>query len=637
MSYVEEVTKHLTTIGSNSMGFRVFGTPQDKETADYIAQQMKAVGVQDVNVESLKGDGWLFKGGSVKFTAGSTSATFDASSLGGVPGTPAEGVSGQVVPVGYGTAPEYKGIDVKDKIAFAWWDYDNKGIWPNLLAEEAHVHGAKAIIIASGPNHYWYSAGHGTALGSNDGECSTTLCAPMVVISKVDAAKLLAAMKKGAVEATVTLDAQNLMDATGYQPLGVIPGSDPNNVVVLTAHQDAWFTSAGDDSVAVAMVLALAKAVHDSGYQPRYTWVIAPVTGEEYGLADAYADWLHGAWVRMSESHPEWSTDAVAVLNWEVHSAPYMMDVNLADEIRPFVRASLQSSVKDGLIKGYRLANVYSWNDGFVYTSLGAPSMTFAAAPPTYWGKYHTNFDNLASLDFKTLQPVFESEIRVALAIDREVLPYDFSVRIKSLTDSIDPTIAERYGADPEALHAAIVAFGFAARALQDAPYSSCALEHTRKAVNIAEDKLTALSILEGTIYPHEQPQLDVVSLDSAIALLKKGQWKPALAKIAMVDTNALAPIASKESFAVDLKYHQPDYAKAAWVQQSQFPPLLDLYDLWHQVQAKGSKGQTDFSDEIAVLKPMLASQTDVYVQRIDDMTTTVKQVTAELQSAASC
>ena len=637
MSYVEEVTKHLTTIGSNPMGFRVFGTPQDKETAEYIAGEMRNVGVQDVNVEPLTGDGWLFKGGSVEMTAGGKTDTFEVSSLGGVPGTDAEGVSGQIVPVGYGTAPEYKGVDVKDKIAFAWWDYDNKGIWPNLLAEEAHVHGAKAIIIASGPDHYWYSSGGGTALGSNDGECSTTGCAPMVVISKVDAATLVSAMKKGTVQGKVTLDAQNLMDATGYQPIGVIPGTDPSHVVVITAHQDAWFTSAGDDSVAVGMVLALAKAVRESGYQPHYTWMIAPVTGEEYGLADSYADWLHGAFVRMTESHPEWSTDAVAVLNWEVHSAPYSLDVNLADEVRPFVQTSLDASVKDGLIKGYRLANIYAWNDGFVYTSMGAPSMTFAAIPPTYWGKYHTNFDNLKSLDFEALEPVFDSEARIALAIDQAVIPYSFSWRIKSLTASIDAAVAERYGADAKGLQAAIAAFTEASAQLEGADYSDCALEHSRTAVNIAEDKLTALSVAEGTIYPHEQAQLDVVSLDAAINLLKKGQWEPALEQLAKTSTNALIPIASKESYEIDLGYHQPDYAKAAWVSQSQFPALFDLYDLWQSIRSKGMKGQADFSSEIAKLKPMLTSQTDVYVQRVSEMTDTINQVTAELGAAASC
>ncbi len=45
MNYVEQVTTHLTTIGANSMGFRIFGTPEDKETANYLASEMKALGL----------------------------------------------------------------------------------------------------------------------------------------------------------------------------------------------------------------------------------------------------------------------------------------------------------------------------------------------------------------------------------------------------------------------------------------------------------------------------------------------------------------------------------------------------------------------------------------------------------------
>lgn len=216
LDYVREVTTHLTTIGSAPGGFRVFGTPQDQETAEYLAGQMSALGLDDVEVEEVKSgdgwffDGWLFEGASVDVAGAGIDATFAAASLGSVPGTGPDGVSGEVVAVGYGTAPEYEGLDVEGKIVFAWWNFDSLGIWPNLIATEAHLHGAKAAMIASGPGHIWYQAGGGTAIGSNDGECGTTSstkCAPMVTISKRDAEALLAALSRGPVNATVVLNA----------------------------------------------------------------------------------------------------------------------------------------------------------------------------------------------------------------------------------------------------------------------------------------------------------------------------------------------------------------------------------------------------------------------------------------------
>ena len=120
---------------------------------------------------------------------------------------------------------------------------------------------------------------------------------------------------------------------------------------MFTAHQDAWFTSAADDSVGVGMIMAIAKAAIDSGYHPAYTWIFAPVTGEEYGLADAYYDWLQGAFHRITDvTRRVDQRDAMAVLNWEVHSPPYYVGANVARELRGFVGDSLASSKSDGLI-----------------------------------------------------------------------------------------------------------------------------------------------------------------------------------------------------------------------------------------------------------------------------------------------
>ena len=262
---------------------------------------MNTLGLQRVAVEKMTGDGWLFKGASVALSGGGLNAAFKAASL-----VVCRALGRRpylLVDVGYGTAPEYEGLDVRGKVVFAWWDFDHRGIWPNLIAEEAKLHGAKATIIASGPGHIWYQAGGGAALGSNDGECGLQACTPTATISKRDAGALKSALARGPVQATVALNASNLIDATGYQAIGEIRGyGDPNRVIVFTAHHDAWFRSAGDDSVAVGMMLAVAKAVRDSGYRPYYTWVFAPVTGEEYGLADAYADWIQGAYHRVSVS-----------------------------------------------------------------------------------------------------------------------------------------------------------------------------------------------------------------------------------------------------------------------------------------------------------------------------------------------
>ena len=620
------------------MGFRVFGTPEDRETANYLAGEMRALGLSQVKVERMKGDGWLFKGGSVEANGVGLDSTFEVSSLGSVPGTPSNGITGEVVFVGYGTAPEYEGLDVEGKIVFAWWDFDARGIWPNLIASEATIHGATAAIIASGPGHIWYQAGGGEALGSNDGECSTTLCAPMMVISKNNADALKSALARGLVAATVTLDATNLIDATGYQAIGRITGTGrPDKVIVFTAHHDAWFTSAADDSVGVAMMLAVAKAVKDSGYQPYYTWVFAPVTGEEYGLADAYADWLQGAWHRVSQSHTEWANDAVAVINWETHSPPYPLTVNLSHELFASTQASLFDSQTGGMVGSAALYDVFSWTDGFVYEATGTPSMTFAAVGVDYWQRYHTNYDSLDTLNFASLEPTFRAEAKVALEIDKAVIPYAFDSRVQAIGAALDVAVMDQYGADSAGVTAALAALSAAATAAAGAPYSACALDHTRAATRIIEDEYTSLHVNEGTVGPHQQVQQDLVNLEATIAWLEQGSAINALAALGNVGTNGFAAFESRELFDLDLLYRDPNYEKVSWAGAGQFPPLLDLFDVWHSINAKGQPGMSDFSAEIAELSSYVPSETAVYRDRIDQLTGTLNDATAQLEAVSAC
>ena len=638
MDYVRKVTTDLTRIGSTPDGFRVFGTPQDRETADYIADEMDALGLEQVDVEKMTGDGWLFKGASVGIRGGATKATFDAASLGGVPGTPKGGVRGKVVDVGYGTAPEYRGRDVAGKIVYARWDFDNRGIWPNLIAEEAKLHGARAAIIASGPDQAWYSAGGGRALGSNDGECGLEACAPMVTISKRDADKLDAALGRGPVRAKVELNARNRLDATGYQAIGAIPGSgDPDHAIIFTAHHDAWFESAGDDSVGVAMMLAMAKAARDAGYSPYYTWVFAPVTGEEYGLANAYADWLQGAYHRVTESHREWRRKAVAAVNWEVHSPPYRISAAVSYEIRDAVTGALDEAKGSGLIKGYGADDVYSWNDGFVYQAAGIPSVTFAATGADYWTRYHTDYDSLDSLDFPSLEPVLAAEAGVALDLDRPQVPYAFDGRLQSIARSLDPETIERFGGDADAVEAAFGRLTSAWDQAKSVPYSTCSMRALRSAVGTGENRMTALYLGEGTSYPHQQAEVDIVGLSATIDALERGRWRKALRRLSGVSLNSQAFDSSRPAYRRQLKVRSPGYPKLSWAAEGQYPLLLDLYDVTHEIRARGRAGARRFKPQIADLRKQLRAQSRVYRNRIDELATVMDAVADELDATAAC
>jgi hypothetical protein len=325
------------------------------------------------------------------------------------------------------------------------------------------------------------------------------------------------------------------------------------------------------------------------------------------------------------------------VFNWETHAPPYPLTVNLSHEMLASAQASLFNSQTGGMVGSAALYDVFSWTDGYVYEATGTPSLTFAAVGVDYWQRYHTNYDSLDTLDFPSLAPTLRAETKIALEIDKAVIPYAFDTRVQAIGASLDVAVMDQYGANSAGVTAALAALSAAAAAAASAPYSECAFDHTRAAARIIEDEYTSLHVNEGTVGPHQQVQQDLVNLEGTIAWLQQGSAINALAALGNVGTNGFAGFESRESFDLDLLYRDPNYEKVSWAGTGQFPPLLDLYDVWHSFNAKGQAGMSDFSAEIAELSSHVPSETAVYRLRIDQLTATLDDATAELAAVSSC
>jgi hypothetical protein len=633
-AYIKQVTRHLTSIGSSPLGFRVFGTPQDKEAANYLAGQMTSLGLENVGVEQVPGDGWLLEGASVEIDAPGARRTFQAASFGGAPGTSPGGVSGEFVFAGGGPKSGFDAADVAGKIAFVRWNYRRTYIWLNQIAMEGAAHGAEAVVLAPVSHGGYYTAGGGRALGSFDSSGCPTLCAPMVSISRLDGKWLRSALQEGSLQGKVVLDAENLTGSTGYQAIGQITGSvHPDQVIVFTAHQDAWFTGAADDTVGVAMVLAIARAVKESGYQPEYTWVFAPVTGEEYGLADSYYDWLRGAFWRITQSHTDWASSAVAVLNWELHSPPYHLQAGVPRELRPFVDASFSQSRADGLVPDYSLWQVNAGDDAWTYSAEGAPAISFYAQTGSYNDRYHTDFDSIDSLDFPGLLPYLTAETRVALELDASLVPWSFTDRLSKLREHLGYRMMGSHGIDTSVVRSAYRGLDEAWRTAAAAPPSVCVATHVRQATRISLDRFTALSAYDNTVYPHWQAQRDIRKIEAAISALRAGRVDQGASNVGSVGFGYYIHMLSETSYEQDLLLRTPAYPEIGFGAQGQLAPLPNLWSLWWGLHTGG----TGAADALAELEPLLASETSVYQARVASLVETMNDVAAELNAAAAC
>jgi hypothetical protein len=329
--------------------------------------------------------------------------TMPASSFAGVPPTPPEGLTGDLVYLHDGTAADYRAFgrdfDWSDRIvlvdsALDYW-------WMNLPGAEAAFRGAQGVIMTKGPHSTnWYTYKK-DALGSNDGEYDLSF-APMVYVSWKDGNRLKDQLGAEPVTATMKLDAPyTLADegGVGYNVVGEIPGTEDDGTFTLFAsHHDCHFRDSTDDTGAVVNELAMAKAMMMSGYQPKHTIVFMFTTAEEFGYTNSWYDWSSGAWYAITQEHPEWAGKIRAFLNIESMAGGGELGMGTSPDLAPWLRAEAKASADLLTMGSHVTVPASTWQDAWTFTAAGVPSVVFGAGGTpdgTYHTQYHT-FDMIA-------------------------------------------------------------------------------------------------------------------------------------------------------------------------------------------------------------------------------------------------
>ncbi|MFQ9446519.1 MAG: M28 family peptidase [Christensenellales bacterium] len=92
-----------------------------------------------------------------------------------------------------------------------------------------------------------------------------------------------------------------------YNIMGKIRGKSSDYQILVGGHYDMHFFGFQDDNCAVGLVLAMAKAMKDSGYQPENDIVFCLHGAEEWGASYSQFDWTVGAWEMINHVHPSGS------------------------------------------------------------------------------------------------------------------------------------------------------------------------------------------------------------------------------------------------------------------------------------------------------------------------------------------
>lgn len=354
-------------------GGRQAGSDAEHAAADYLAEEMRRIGLSDVEKAAAKCDKWQFNGAS--FTVNGTEyPVYTYATASTVP----EGITAPIVYVGRGTMYDYEGVDVKGKIVLV--DIDQRADWwityPMLEAE----HQGAAAILAANVGGFGQVADD--ALNSQDicGPTSIPTCSIGVRASR----EIRAQLPHGTVLGTLKVDnTVEIGKGTTYNVTGRIRGKSSEFQILLGGHYDTHFWGFQDDCCAVGLVLAAAKAMLDIGFEPENDIVFCLHGAEEWGSSYTQFDWTVGAWEMINTLHPEWVGKTLAFLNFELpayefatytttYSAPEMFSLLRDFTTRYPYAPKPQGCFPDGVLtEGYQ---TYTYSDDFSYYAAGVPS-----------------------------------------------------------------------------------------------------------------------------------------------------------------------------------------------------------------------------------------------------------------------
>ncbi len=663
--FAYDVALELTTNPSffnSDLGGRNSGSDAEHAAADYLAGVMEDIGLTDVEKVAAQCDRWQFNGAS--FTV--DGKDYDVYSYAAA-STPAEGITAEVVYAGKGTMWDYEDLDVTGKIVLI--DIDQRNDWwityPMLEAEHQ---GAAAVLAA---NVGGYAQIAEDALNSQD------ICGPANIptlsISVADSREIREKLAAGPVTATLTVDNEVDIDAgTTYNVTGVLKGKSSDHQILVGGHYDAHFWGFQDDNCAVGLVLAMAKAMIDAGYQPENDIVFCLHGAEEWGSSYTQYDWTVGAWEMINHVHPEWVGKTLSFINFELPA--YEFDTYTSTYSAPEMFTMLDyfaneydyspdpvGCFPDGVLTGgYQ---TYTYSDDFSYYAAGVPSTVngfllqedMETVFPFYENIYHSQYDNPDTYNEAVMNFNIQYYGALAMYVDQTPALYlDFTAQYDRVLEAMDEELMAEAGVDVSAFRAALEALNAAARAMKeqvetvnsgyrqareenDAETMAALWDQGRQltdqnleAFRYAQKHLLGL-MYDRPIVPHEAPQENIQLCREIIACLETGDVAAAVDEYAWTVNNVLewyAMYFSPEAIAVqdDMLWGEGNQDNLYWGTDIGFTKA-DVDAATRSLFVRYDEEGGDFREEIAVYEAAVEAQMEILRELGDQETAAMTEL----------
>ncbi len=395
---------HLT----ENIGPRISGSLQAQAAVDYVAAELHQLGLE-VHLEEVKVPHWVRGAESAELTeypgqAAGTTQKVVLTALGGSVSTPAEGITTEVVVVN--NFDELKALG-HDKVA-------GKIVLFNEIFDKQKAAGGMAFM-AYGEAVRYRGAGPKAAadlgavaalvrsVGNADFRLPHTGFSfpagiPAGAVTAEDADLVAHLFAQGRVRMHLTLTPQKLPDATSYNVIADLKGSEhPEQLVVVSGHLDSWDLGTGaiDDGAGVVVAMEAAEILQKLHLHPKRTLRVIAWMDEESGGAGSqtYTKDYSGEFIRTAAAI-ESDSGAAHPLGFDIRMTPHA-----AELLRP-VLAVLQTF-------GASVAQPSSYPPGADIAAMsdaGVPALGILQDGRTYFNYHHTAAD--------TLDKIVPSELR---------------------------------------------------------------------------------------------------------------------------------------------------------------------------------------------------------------------------------
>ncbi len=639
--------------GSGLMAWRGVGSDPAHEYADYLAGEMTDIGLADVAKEEFPAHAYNYGGASVQIVSPFEGDVWLAAGHGGLPGTPADGITADIVYVGLGTKYDYEGKNVAGKLVLIDVS-EEEMFWLQYPLMEAEVHGAVGAVVT------WVEYQMlPNAVVTHDSEARTAI--PALDISKENAAVLKEMIADGVTpKVKIWCDATIDYSGVGYNVVGYLPGPNygtpEDRFVIVADHYDKWWYGSSDNGAGVARLLGMAKALVDSNYHPSKTIIFIATDAEEYGWTDTEFDWALGAWWEIFTIHPEWAGRALGSFALEgggtigatsvsAYGNPETQEwrMSLLPKFNDFFSKTAPWSKYYFHASAYSESFASTWADEFSFCAAGIPIMSIDSTRSNYAGyDYHTNLDGMQGISAESLAMSIIANGIGIIELDRtKIAPYSFQDRALDLKSTLNVRLLNAAGVDTKPVMDALTKFaavGGVAWAMAMESDSELAAEANDLMLQTADLVLSDLTTVGGytvSMYPHQHylddswyfregiKQLEVRDIDGGLMWLS---W------VYGMYTGRLVSPDVYQYLVID-RWDDPSRTDLFWA-TGRLAYVEDFYSVYQSLVDKKAAGITDYSVEIAQLMEHYQSVIDHLQESLNKTADTLKEATALLTLA---